>query len=274
MAYQDRRGHVSGSTSDVAAGLCRRAFIQLHGATTASMRDHRGAHRSQRLPIPGQVPASLAIKNVPGLDDLTVNMETMSDIVSALVVLSCMDPKVTVPLRKVWSTEGTQTAVRDLCQEARGFTASAKLHNKFPEQRDGSRVQSSGLQRAGEHTVSNGVEELMLHNSKTREHVYQVAHRWAMEDAVIVVDCRRYTMVVLLACSTIVIGGLVARLLVGSRIDGVDPFNLTIFSWIIVAFYHPRCQKRSGCQVVVEGFSQGSGAMPERRRACNRKWLE
>ncbi|KAK1851926.1 hypothetical protein CCHR01_05440 [Colletotrichum chrysophilum] len=38
------------------------------------------------------------------------------------------------------------------------------------------------------------------------------------------------------ACGILVVGGILAGLLVGERIPGVDPFNIATFAWVLAAF--------------------------------------
>ncbi|KAF5594607.1 uncharacterized protein FSUBG_9373 [Fusarium subglutinans] len=45
-----------------------------------------------------------------------------------------------------------------------------------------------------------------------------------------------HTLSIMSGCAILVLGGLMAGFFVGSRIEGVDPFNLTMFAWIIAGF--------------------------------------
>ncbi|KAL0942279.1 uncharacterized protein CTRU02_200165 [Colletotrichum truncatum] len=38
------------------------------------------------------------------------------------------------------------------------------------------------------------------------------------------------------ACGALVIGGILAGLLIGERLAGVDPFNITMFAWVLAGF--------------------------------------
>ena len=45
-----------------------------------------------------------------------------------------------------------------------------------------------------------------------------------------------YVITVLLLCSILAIGGILAGLLVGERITGVDPFGILTFTWLLAGF--------------------------------------
>jgi len=259
MAFQNRRGHLSGSTSAVAVGLSHRAFTMLYdvAAQTHSRALERGGS--------GPSSSTLTIKtHTDGMGDKVVEMRSMADAISAMVSLSCMDPSINESLRIVCSTVHVSSIVTDLHAKARGFTAFASLCNKPPISRTGLPSQPRELQRG--RSLSQSIlardsirvptalrdldsrsadrswglvraGERALYSSRSmRNRIAAAAQHWGVEENAVVIDCRRYTVGIMSVCATLVIGGLAVGFLVGSRIDGVDPFNLTMFSWIIAGF--------------------------------------
>jgi len=190
----------------------------------------------------------------------------MSDLVSTMVPFSCMNPQFGDLMLKACNTVHAFTVVSDLHLKAQGFSVLANLCRKTPARgplatpgalplsqsfmANGPIVRTiTGLQpnmgSATSRPISRIVglfwkashEERTLFNSRSmRRRVSAAGHEWGIEEDTVVLRCIRYTTGVLLSCAALVVGGLLAGFLVGSRIDGVDPFNLTMFSWVIAAF--------------------------------------
>ncbi|KAI5777097.1 hypothetical protein EDC01DRAFT_432518 [Geopyxis carbonaria] len=59
---------------------------------------------------------------------------------------------------------------------------------------------------------------------------------WIVEEDSIIVNCGTYVWTVIATATILVVGGLVIGFTVGSRIRGVDPFNITTYAWVLAAF--------------------------------------
>jgi hypothetical protein len=59
---------------------------------------------------------------------------------------------------------------------------------------------------------------------------------WVISEDSIMVRCRRYVVTVICIAVLIVCGGMAVPFIVGDQIRGVDPFQITTFSWIIAGF--------------------------------------
>ncbi|KAI1360473.1 hypothetical protein F5Y08DRAFT_317323 [Xylaria arbuscula] len=57
--------------------------------------------------------------------------------------------------------------------------------------------------------------------------------KWIISEDSIKVECRKYVILVLCFVGLIVSGGIVTPFLVGNKLAGVDPFQITIFIWVI-----------------------------------------
>jgi len=57
-----------------------------------------------------------------------------------------------------------------------------------------------------------------------------------MEENLIIVRCRRFVATALTLCAILIIGGVLVGLLLGERLPGVDPFNITTFAWVLAGF--------------------------------------
>jgi len=58
---------------------------------------------------------------------------------------------------------------------------------------------------------------------------------WVYTEDAVIVPCGRYVWTVIAGVSTLVGGGMAIGLSVGERIEGVDPFNITMFVWAVAA---------------------------------------
>lgn len=59
---------------------------------------------------------------------------------------------------------------------------------------------------------------------------------WVMEEKGVMVRCKLYVSLVIALALSLVIGGLVIGLRIGSSIPGVDPFGITTYCWAVAAF--------------------------------------
>jgi hypothetical protein len=62
----------------------------------------------------------------------------------------------------------------------------------------------------------------------------QVMRQWIFNTTSVIVRCRRYVLAILSICAVVIAGGLAASFTVGTRISGVDPFQLATFAWLVV----------------------------------------
>ncbi|PMD41742.1 hypothetical protein L207DRAFT_633067 [Hyaloscypha variabilis F] len=61
----------------------------------------------------------------------------------------------------------------------------------------------------------------------------KMAH-WLLNESTIVVECKGYVLIVLLISAIILLGGIAIGVTVGERIPGVDPWEITNYSWLVV----------------------------------------
>lgn len=250
VAYQNRHGEISALSSPVAVGLCHWAVdALLETATYINGRlgpDHRPAQDGVSL---------LAIETGENHKKLSCEMRSMSDMVGVMVPLSCVDPNIANGIREACYV-GRSNILPELHKAAKKDTVFARFHNGLPKLDElnilnppHSRPLSQsflvpfGMQTPAElgapdsraKTSTRGDAELYASKLR-REKIRKAAVHWAVDESAISVRCLGYTISVMTGCGLLVIGGLMAGFLVGSRIEGVDPFNLTMFAWIIAGF--------------------------------------
>jgi hypothetical protein len=64
----------------------------------------------------------------------------------------------------------------------------------------------------------------------------EIENSWQFDDDSVTIGCWKYAGSVALICSVLVGGGLAVGFTVGTGIEGVDPFNITVFCWAFAAF--------------------------------------
>ncbi|KAH0439163.1 hypothetical protein CcaCcLH18_02958 [Colletotrichum camelliae] len=73
-----------------------------------------------------------------------------------------------------------------------------------------------------------------LHSTnKSREEILRISRNWTIQENAIVVPCPKYVISVAFLTVALVAGGMACAFIIGERIPGVDPFNLTNFSWLV-----------------------------------------
>ncbi|KAI0529790.1 hypothetical protein GGR58DRAFT_495647 [Xylaria digitata] len=79
--------------------------------------------------------------------------------------------------------------------------------------------------------------ELLQRRRVQLDNIAQTMERWVFEEKGVMVQCRTYVLSWMFACLVLVVGGLALGGSLGQRISGVDPFNITTYSWILAAFF-------------------------------------
>ncbi|KAG5772036.1 hypothetical protein H9Q72_001649 [Fusarium xylarioides] len=248
VTFQSRLGHISGSSSGVAVGMARRAIdLLLNTAATIE--------RSMQEPGLWMGISTLSIKAGDSGSQQDVNLRSMADLISVMVISSCMDPSVTDDMVRVCESLRLSHILKRIYDTAQGYTAFVTLYNTLstdqPQLRrsqplsdyidsNGANPVSPQFSQAEENVRKNDFEAILAVEQQisalTRKQIWDSASKWAIEEHAISVSCLPYTLSIMSGCAILVLGGLMAGFFVGSRIEGVDPFNLTMFAWIIAGF--------------------------------------
>ncbi|RSM05282.1 hypothetical protein CDV31_009680 [Fusarium ambrosium] len=73
---------------------------------------------------------------------------------------------------------------------------------------------------------------------------------WVVDETSVTIPCRRYVSTVVSSALALAGGGLAIGFTVGDRIEGVDPFNLATYAWVLAAFIVLVCKA-----ILVEGWA-------------------
>jgi hypothetical protein len=60
--------------------------------------------------------------------------------------------------------------------------------------------------------------------------------KWVIAEDSITIDCQLYAWIVMITASMIICAGIAIPFVVRDRIRGVDPFQITIFTWMVAGF--------------------------------------
>ena len=69
-------------------------------------------------------------------------------------------------------------------------------------------------------------------------------HSWKIDEKAVIVPCWRYVGTCLTIAVLIIAGGLAIPFSSSVRLPGVDPFNISNFSWLLAAFFLFLAQSR------------------------------
>lgn len=79
-------------------------------------------------------------------------------------------------------------------------------------------------------------QQQIQHSLKQFEQASKRMKEWIFEENGVRVRCDWYVGAVSAAATVLVLGGMAAGIMIGERLPGVDPFNITTFSWVLAAF--------------------------------------
>ncbi|RGP77373.1 hypothetical protein FLONG3_4512 [Fusarium longipes] len=250
VAYHNRLGHISGSSSKVAVGMSHR-IIDLLVTTATVMRRHPAPRLQLRT---GR--STLSIRQGKSDPERLYALNSMAEIISVMIILSCIEPCVTEDLARLCNSVRATQILSKIYVATHGCAVYTSLYNNIsqidplPLRRSRPLSDYAGLtgrtrtssELRDRHNAQwqcnfDAIKELdQCTSGATRRRVSASARNWAVEEHAISVSCLPYTITIMSGCAILVLGGLMAGLFVGSRIDGVDPFNLTMFAWIIAGF--------------------------------------
>lgn len=249
---QDQLGEISGRCVRLATWGIRAAFETL--AQISDIVERHAANDATRYSSWAQASimfeyqdSSLGLSNGNSTSPCKGGLETLADIVAFMVPLLFMQPKRLPQLNRPPSivTEpsyhpgdfrgsfGTETALPAFAELAVGVSDARTLAS-FEILRQGlAKKVDTGSQR-----WLSSIEPLTVQPTKwtTKEIQSASGQSWAIEERSIVVKRRLYVVMTMIACGILVVGGVLAGLLVGERIPGVDPFNIATFAWLLAAF--------------------------------------
>jgi len=202
-------------------------------------------------------------KNPISTYSAVIDLETMGDLASALVPLLCAHPMTIINL--AWAMEvvtgissithtinfnalqspkftafaslRTNVYERDVKpifedSDARPLSRSLIAHNRLRTY-DGRQVTGTKVwEGLGPAERKDAVED----SEQRVQELEKQFGQWVIEEKAIVVTKRLYVLSWLLVCAVFVIGGIMVGVFLGTRLKGVDPFNITVYAWVLAGF--------------------------------------
>ncbi|KAF3348864.1 hypothetical protein VD0002_g5510 [Verticillium dahliae] len=87
---------------------------------------------------------------------------------------------------------------------------------------------------------SSAEDDMSNWSNEKRSKIFEKAqdeyNTWVVDENSVVVPYKQYAWTSLGIAATLVIGGLAFGFSIGERIEGVDPFNISVFCWVLAAF--------------------------------------
>lgn len=197
------------------------------------------------------------------LRTLTLELTTLAQIATVMVPLMCTSQQVIVSLQSALSELGTRLRidVEDrLTPRSPEFTAAVSLRTRRFQEISDSHLPGAEFRSLSHSILVNSARQIshpkmpvktsawddalqtdhIQHRlgqvRERRERLAREGQEWDMEETAVSVSCPRYVYTVLGCAGLLVCGGLAAGFFLGERLEGVDPFNITMFSWLLAGF--------------------------------------
>ena len=191
-----------------------------------------------------------------------IETTSIGDVLSILIPLALSSPRVAEDLHLVLNfavcgekedepTRQFQPPPRDLRSSLTITTAdwrhqesdptNTRLHHQLSlSQREPMHLGvRAGTGTLAEHTAKRADGERQHHANSQLEQYRQSEEqmqKWLIDEEKITIKCRVYVYCCITLAALIVCGGITAPFLVGEHLKGVDPFQITLFSWILAGF--------------------------------------
>lgn len=187
-------------------------------------------------------------RNEKKLDALA--LEYMEDIITVMVPLAMVNPRILNDMNTFRSvmllSKENETLVHSH-QETK-FTAFFRMYTNafesthWPQStlRLKEAFEDSTFERC---RLIDPDNENITSQTKTFEQRARIMENdFVMDECSVIVPCPTYVLSVMTIAILFAAGGLVVAFMVGSRIDGVDPFNIATYTWVLSAFFILICK--------------------------------
>ncbi len=98
--------------------------------------------------------------------------------------------------------------------------------------------------------------------------------KWVISEDSITIECRRYLYAVGFLIVFIVCGGISVPFAVRNRIAGVDPFQITLFSWILATFIIVTVKSRYAAEWPWHEFLHGQVVCRSVKEVCDASGID
>ena len=93
--------------------------------------------------------------------------------------------------------------------------------------------------------------------------------KWVIAEDSITIECRQYIYAIIALTGVIVCGGISVPFAVRNRIAGVDPFQITLFSWIVATFVIFTAKSRYAAEWPWHEFLHGQVVCRSVKEVCD-----
>ncbi|GAW16578.1 hypothetical protein ANO14919_060100 [Xylariales sp. No.14919] len=192
----------------------------------------------------------------------TVRLTSMSHVITVLIPLLMTDPRaayftqVLIDIAIYAEFDGQRLAnpvkPRSYGKYTAFFSLSTESYREIQENRkpqDAKSLSSSPLRCNNLYMgsdlgrfpsnvpINENMEDLVRHRRWELDNISRIMEKWVFEEKGVMVQCRKYVLTWMSICFLLVGGGLAVGASLGQRISGVDPFNITTYSWVLAAFF-------------------------------------
>ncbi|KAF6828744.1 hypothetical protein CMUS01_08453 [Colletotrichum musicola] len=225
---QDRCGEISGSSASLAVSFLSKA-LALVGELGILLSERPRASTPSNITLEVELQRSDGGSIAPGMGSLYLH--TVEELFVIATTLSLSHPRIGQRFEDSLNAISALPVVGtrdDIDDNPSNNTKSADKnpYYAFPPRSDQLRHPPSPSE----------IKSILLEAEKHRKNLETDIKRWNIAETSITISCPKYVYSVMLLSAILVTGGLFCGFLVGERVPGVDPFNFTMFSWIIGGF--------------------------------------
>ena len=268
LMFQDREGEILGSAQREFVRLSYMGFKLVHQAASAvSNRLTSAPPRTHPSNPDDSVTLNLELSEEQSggrtrLRDVPLHLHSLVDVITVMVPMMCLQPITIRELHETLQIVGSMATLgRAMAHKSlplKKFTAFGSLRSTAyvretgPEWENDVRPLSKSLLaeqrlRILDHNRVYGTDNwnnlpgaakdrVVSEANEQLKRLEQTVSTWVIEEKAVRVSCVRYVFWVMLACSILVVGGILTGALLGDRLTGVDPFDIATFAWVLAGF--------------------------------------
>lgn len=174
----------------------------------------------------------------------SLDLEFMDDIVTVMIPLVATNPRLVSELNNFRSTMVLSDDNRELVQphQESNFMAFFRMYTdtfegiSWPKStlRLKKAFEAGTFERC--RLIDPGDNNISVRTSTFDQRAQVMESEWVMDECSVIAPCSTYVLSIITIAMVFAAGGLSVGFTVGKRIEGVDPFGIAAYGWVLAAF--------------------------------------
>ncbi|ROT37781.1 hypothetical protein SODALDRAFT_333534 [Sodiomyces alkalinus F11] len=191
-----------------------------------------------------------------------VNLTNLAQIITVMIPVLLTSPEIISVLRSSLSSLGGLLSIdveEQLTPRSPSFTAVVSIHTRTFQKNSPSSLPGAEFRSLSQSLLAHSDRQVShsriptgtaawssIPADEVQQRLHEVQERrarlaadgqdWDIDEMAVRVKCVSYVYSVLGIAGFLVAGGLAAAFTIGDRVEGVDPFNIASFSWLLAGF--------------------------------------